>query len=168
MATPQPPNGRSTLALPILSGVAFVVISLLAFPTVGAGEEFEALHCYAGTATAFHGSQELKSLSTFSMNGIMRSPNKPFDNAATHCEGVARAGEVYGLCKIVDGDGDIVVWGGPSAGSKYTVLLLEGTGKWKGITGSIDSERVALATKPAVPGSFHMCSQWKGKFEIRK
>lgn len=168
MARLQPPNVRNPLALPILFGLVFVVISLAAFPTVGVGEELEALHCFAGTFTAFHGSQDLKSLVTWNANGIIRSPNKAFHNAATHCEGVARAGEGYGFCKMVDGDSDIVVWGGPYAGSKYTLPFLEGTGKWKGITGSLDFEQVGIAAKPAVPNSFHTCSQWKGKFEIRK
>ena len=123
----------------------FATVAALALPSAGGAEEFEAVNCYAGTATTFHGNQELKPLATFTLNGIIRSSYKPLDNAATHCEGIDRAGEGYGFCKVVDGDGDIIVYGGPYAGSKYPLTLREGTGKWKGITGAIDSERIAAA-----------------------
>jgi hypothetical protein len=153
--------------LSVLTGLALAVLGLLALPATGAAEEFEATHCLGGTITAFHGSQEVKSLSTWTGNGIVRSSNKRFDNVATHCAGVGRAGEGYGLCKMVDGDGDIIVTAGPYAGSKGPIPIVEGTGKWKGITGSIDAERIAAA-KPAVPGSFQFCSAWKGKYEVRR
>jgi hypothetical protein len=119
-------------------------------------------------AHPFHGSQELKPLGAFTLNGIIRSSYKPLDNAATHCEGVYRAADGYGLCKVVDADGDIIVYGGPYAGTKFPLNVLEGTGKWKGVTATIDAERIATAAKPAVPGSFHHCIRWKGKIEVSK
>lgn len=91
-------TSAATRVLSVLTGFALVVLGILAFPTAGAAEEFEAMHCYAGTFTTFHGSQELKSLSEWTFNGIFRSPNKLFDNVATHCAGVGRAGEGYALC----------------------------------------------------------------------
>ena len=54
-------------------------------PTVGTAEDFEAVHCFGGTFTAFQGSQELKPVVNFAHNGILRGPSKPFSNVATHC-----------------------------------------------------------------------------------
>jgi hypothetical protein len=159
---------RGTTILSVLAGLAFVALGVLAVPSAGAAEEFEAVNCYAGTSTAFHGSQELQPFGAYTLNGILRSSYKPLDNAATRCEGVYRGGEGYGFCKVVDTDGDIIVYGGPHAGTKFPLTLREGTGKWKGITGAIESERIAAAAKPAVPGSFHHCTQWKRKIEVRK
>jgi hypothetical protein len=135
---------RGTTMPSVLAGLAFVALGVLAFPSAGAAEEFEAVHCQTCTATAFHGNPELKYLVSWTMNGIIRSSHKPLNNAATHCEGVERAGEGYGLCKVVDGDGDIIVYGS-YAGSKFPLTLRDRTGKWKGITGAIDSERIASA-----------------------
>jgi hypothetical protein len=42
----------------------------------------------------------------------------------------------------------------------------EGTGKWKGITGQFESDTAASASKPAVAGSFHTCTKWKGAFQV--
>ncbi len=170
MARSRPYPATTTLS--VLTGLALVVLGVLAFSSAGAAEEFEATHCFTGTFTAYQGSQELKPLSDFAFNGIVRSPNKLFNNAATHCAGVQRGvgptREGYVLCKIVDADGDITVYGGPYTGFKSRLPFLEGTGKWKGITGDFESDQIASAAKPAVPDSFHTCVQWKGKFEVRK
>ena len=157
----------------VLVGLALAVLSVLTFPSGGAAEEFEATHCFGGTFTAFQGSQELKPLVAYTQNGIIRSPNKLFNNAAAHCNGVVRgsagdpARENYGFCKLVDADGDIIVTGGHGTGMKVKLRFLEGTGKWKGITGDNESE-VVIAAKSAVPDSFHGCAQWKGKYEVKK
>ncbi len=156
----------------VLAGLAFVVLGGLTFPSAGAAEEFEATHCYGGTSIAFHGSQELKPLADWVYNGIVRSPNKLLNGAATHGAGVQRGTgttrEGYVLAKIVDADGDIIVVGDHYAGLKFKLRFLEGTGKWRGITGDFESEPAASAAKPAMPDSFHTCTQWKGKYEVRK
>jgi hypothetical protein len=48
------------------------------------------------------------------------------------------------LCKIVDADGDIIVTGGSYTGLKNRFSFLEGTGKWKGITGDYESDQAAF------------------------
>ncbi|MBI3454909.1 MAG: hypothetical protein HY002_03885 [Candidatus Rokubacteria bacterium] len=156
----------------VVAGLALVVLGVLVFVPAAAAEDFEATHCAVGTFTAYQGSQELKLVFTWAQNGIVRSPNKLFDNAATYCAGVQRGvlpmREGYALCKVVDADGDIIVWGGTYTGPKLSWPFLEGTGKWKGITGGFESDRVASAPKPAMPNSYSECYQWKGKFEVRK
>ncbi len=170
MARFRPSAAITTLSA--LTGLALVALSILAFPSAGAAEEFEATHCLGGTWTAFQGSQELKFVYKWAHNGILRSPNKLFNNIATHFAGVMRGAgptrEGYTLFKMVDADGDIIIGGGPIAGLKLRFPFLEGTGKWKGITGDFESERVAFGPKPALPDSYHECYQWKGRFEVRK
>jgi hypothetical protein len=165
-------TSAATKVLSILTGLALVVLGILAFPTVGTAEDFEAMHCFAGTSTAFQGGQELKPVVNYAHNGILRGPSKLFNNVGTHCAGTQRdvgpPREGYILCKVVDADGDIIITGGPYAGLKNKFPFLEGTGKWKGITGDYESDQFATAAKPAVPGSYHICAQWKGKFEVRK
>ena len=162
----------ATTILSLLTVFLLLVLGVLALPASGAAEEFEATSCYAGTFTAFQGSQELKPVFEWADDGVWRSPNNQFNNAARHCAGVQRGvgptREGYYFCKLVDTDGDIIVFGGPYAGPKVRGPLLEGTGKWKGITGDVESERIASAPKPAMPNSYQECSQVKGKFEVRK
>jgi hypothetical protein len=161
-----------TSVLSVLTGLALGVLSLLAVPTVGTAEEFEATHCFGGTFTTFQGSQELKALVHFTHNGSLKGPGKAFNNVATHCAGTQReAGPPrngYVLCKIVDADGDIIITGGPYTGLKNRYPFLEGTGKWKGITGDYEADQLGTPPRPAVPGSYHICAQWKGKFEVPK
>src|SRR2546423_423185 len=136
-----------------MTGLRFpLVAGVLALATVlscshASAEEFEAMHCYAGQGKAFHESQDLASLGSFVHNGMVKSSNRRLDNMATHCEGVQRgAGATrvgYVLCKLVDGDGDIIVIADQYSGMKSPYRFAEGTGKWKGINGQYESEVVA-------------------------
>ena len=155
----------------ILLSVVAVVAGLFGWSHASA-EEFEATHCYAGMGKAFNESEELAYLGSFSHNGMVKSSNQRLDNMATHCEGVQRGvGPTrlgYVLCKMVDADGHIIVVADQYSGAKFPLRFVEGTGKWKGIKGQFDSDTSATAVKPAVAGSYHTCSRWKGAFQISR
>jgi hypothetical protein len=96
------------------------------------------------------------------------------ENAVVHCEGVQRGlgpeRTGYGLCKIVDDDGDMIIADIPYSGFTYEVKFIEGTGKWKGLKGSLRSERTVRSRdgRGAMPGTYQGCRREKGTFELPK
>ena len=71
MSRARSPRGSTVPA--VLTGLALAAVAALALPSAGGAEELEAVNGYAGTATTFHGNQELKPLATFTLNGLIRS-----------------------------------------------------------------------------------------------
>ncbi len=106
--------------------------------------------------------------------GPSHSQSKLLDSAVVHCEGVehgfgaSRTG--YGLCKITDNDGDVIIADIPYTGFDYDVKFLAGTGKWKGLKGSLHSERLVRSKpgKGAMPGTYQGCRREQGTFELPK
>jgi hypothetical protein len=137
-------------------------------------EQLRLTHCYSGSGAGFHNSQDAMQLSTWNQNGIISSdgPGKRLDSAVVRCEGVehgvgqTRVG--YGLCKIVDKDGDVIVGEIPYTGFSYDVKFLSGSGKWKGITGGLHSERLVRSDpgKGAMPGTYQGCRREEGSFQL--
>jgi hypothetical protein len=155
---------------------AFVIIAAGIPSPLLAAEQLDVTFCYSGTSPDFHDNKELLPAASFSQNGIMTSnaPNKMLDNAVVHCEGVQRGTgperSGYGICKIIDSDGDIIIGEFPYTGINYDVKFLDGTGKWKGIKGTLHSERTHV-NKPgraAMPGTYQGCRREKGSFELSK
>ncbi len=152
-----------------------VGIAFGASATSGAAEELDLTGCFFGNLTVFFEVKEAKRLSSYSGNGITYSTtDKRLEDAVYHCEGVGRGSGAdytdYGLCKLVDTDGDTIIYGASDSAGSGELKLLEGTGKWKGITGSFHTERV-VGSKPgkgAMPGTFQGCRRWKGAFELPK
>ncbi len=137
-------------------------------------EDLEITHCYSGSGTLFsHGAIVLAS---WTQNGIVMShhPKQLLHNAVVHCEGIQRGGGVTrtgeGLCRIVDEDGDAIIASIPYTGFDFDVKFLEGTGKWKGITGMLHSTRIARSQdgKGAMPGTYQGCRSERGHFELPK
>jgi len=66
--------------------------------------------------------------------------------------------------------GDVILaelpW--PHKGIDFEVKFLEGTGKWKGITGQLHSQPVARSDKGAMPDTYQTCRLEKGQFEVAK
>jgi hypothetical protein len=103
----------------------------------------------------------------------MSARNKTFDNAVVHCEGVQRGQgpdrSGYGLCKIVGADGDLIIAETPYSLLAYDMKFLEGTGKWKGIKGTLRFQGFAVRSKPgkgAMPNTYQGCDRQKGSFEL--
>ena len=154
----------------------FVVVTVGVPSSSCAAEQLDITHCYSGTGTIFHQSKEVMPAMSWTQNGIIMShtPSKLLDNAVVHCEGVQRGvgpeRTGYALCKIVDDGGDMIIAEIPYSGFTYDVKFLEGTGKWKGIKGSLRSERIARSKegKGAMPGTYQGCRREKGSFELSK
>jgi len=149
----------------------FVVVMFL--PSAQA-EEFECIVGVSGTYITFHGSKELMPLLRYEESGVMmsKSENKFLDNATLHYEGIQQGisgpqRQGYAFGKIVDMDGDIIIVRTVYTGPGHEAEFLQGTGKYKGITGSYKAQRVA-AGKPAMPGTYQTCKEIKGTFELPK
>jgi hypothetical protein len=158
-----------------MKGVIIVVLLTIAFliPPAQAEEAVEFTRCLSGTATMFHQSKELPPVYSWAANGITMSDDKRFNNLTVHCEGVAmgvgpkRKG--YVLCKNTDLDGDMLIYGGPlTAPGSSDFKFMQGSGKWKGIKGTMPLRRIA-GSKPgkgAMPGTFQHCHRATVTFEL--
>jgi hypothetical protein len=141
-----------------------------------AAEQLDLTICYSGSGTIFNDTKDAMQAVSWTQNGIItsHSPSKLLNNAVVHCEGVEhgvgakRVG--YGLCKIMDDDGDVIIADIPYSGFDYDVKFLSGTGKWKGVKGSLHSERLVRSKpgKGAMPGTYQGCRREQGTFELLK
>lgn len=160
--------------------VAITAIALAAFGFVTASraDNLEITHCYSGVFNIFSKTEGTTALLSWTQNGIIISahPGKLLQGAVTHCDGIqmglGAARSLHGLCKIVDNDGDVIVaelpW--PHKGLDFEVQFLEGTGKWKGITGQLHSNRLVSSppNKGAMPDTYQTCRRETGSFEVAK
>src|SRR5439155_25332473 len=132
-------GGSDMKSWPSLVVGVFVVATISIPSSSRAAEQLDHTFCYSGTGTNFHDSKEVMAAASWTQNGIIMShtPNKMLDNAVVHCEGIQRGvgpeRTGYGLCKIIDDDGDMIIGELPYSGFSYDVKFLDGTGKWKGI-----------------------------------
>ena len=147
--------------------ITFLVVSMF-LPAVHAGEEYEFIHCYFGKAKPMHESKDLTPILTYTGNGIImsKSENNFLNNAATHCKGLIIAKKIVNYCVANDSDGDMLIWGTPETGGLAGQSLLHGTGKYKGIKGSFNSQLTANAKKPLKTGYYQQCRTMKGTFEL--
>ena len=157
--------------------IRFILAALLALvmfvPVAQAEEQFECTQCSHVTYTSFHDSKDLAVLFSWQCNGIIisHSENKFLNGVTCHCEGLSRrVGEInreVGYCKNTDPDGDIFIHDWTRTETEMVGKFLEGTGKYKGIKGSIKAERLLLG-KPAMPGTFQMCNKFTATYELAK
>jgi hypothetical protein len=158
----------------IISIMSTAFVCLVMFvPPAHAEEASEFTQCLSGTFTLFHKSKELPFVGSWAETGITMSDDKRFNNVTIHCEGVQmglgqkRTG--YGLCKATDLDGDMMIFGGPYTGLGWDgCMLMAGTGKWKGVKGTLPRERL-VRNKPgkgAMPGTYQGCHRVKVTFEL--
>ena len=147
----------------------------LAFPPLAqAAHRIDVTDCYSGTAASFHTAKDVLPVFTWAQNGILSSHTeaKLLENAVVHCAGIQRGlgpkRTGYGICKIVDHDGDMIIAEIPYTGVTYDMKFIDGSGKWKGIKGSLHSVRTVRSKpgKGAVPGTYQGCRREKGTFEL--
>jgi len=157
---------------------AFIVTLFLCIviPVAQAETPFEFTQCVTGPTTVLSSSEELTILSA-ELKGIIMSnhENKIFDNFISHFLGVSRimAGQVdaRGYSKLTDFDGDFILTETttfvPVGKATWKRKSLQGTGEWKGITGSTT---VLPLTKRAsvVKGTWRGCYEVTGTFELPK
>jgi hypothetical protein len=155
-----------------------IVLLALAMPSAGrAADQMDWTRCYSGTLIVFENSKEAMPLFSWAENGIIMSdgPNNSLNGGVTHCEGVQRGDEAarsgYGFCRIVDPDGNIIISGGSYSGlGPDSWPILEGTGKWKGITGTWHSQRILRSApfKGAMPLTYQGCRREQASYELAK
>lgn len=154
-----------------IMGVAFVCLVMF-LPTAQA-EDVEYTVCFSGNFTMFHEVKGAPFVLRWTENGITMSDDKRFHNMVVHCEGVQigvgppRKG--YGLCTLKDLDGDMIILGGnyrAPGDSDYKYRF--GTGKWKGIKGTLEGQRMVRSKprKGAMPFTYQGCNRVKGTFEL--
>ena len=162
---------KRSLALVVASSMA------LALPLQSqAAQRLDVTDCYSGTAASFHTSKGVMPVFTWTQNGILASHTKAklLENAVVHCAGIQRGlgpkRTGYGICKIVDDDGDMIIAEIPYSGFTYDMKFIEGSGKWKGVKGSLHSERTvrSKAGKGAMPGTYQGCRRERGTIELPK
>jgi hypothetical protein len=97
--------------------------------------------------------------------------NKVFDNCTMQLVGVGRGPTGnpvgFGYLKLLSPDGDFVI--GELSGTlpDMTLKFLQGSGKWKGITGLGKGQSLTVG-KPIIPGTVQSCARYKGSFEVPK
>lgn len=148
-----------------------MVLGLLVFiPNAQAETPFDFTYCGSSTITMV---SESKELTVFGLNGkgsvSSNHENKAFDNCTYLFVGVVRVVDGKrtgnGYTKYVDPDGDIIVQEFTMAGMESSIKLLQGTGKWKGITGTGKSVPITDG-KPTASGI--TCRRIIGVFELTK
>jgi hypothetical protein len=159
-----------------VANLLLIVVGAIVLSTaISAAAQQDWTRCYAGTVTIFANVKQMKPLLSWAENGIIMSngPNRLLNGAVTHCEGVQRGLGAertgYGFCKVVDRDGDMIITGGPYSGvTAGSWPLLEGTGKWKGVKGTLRSERIVRSKKGAMPLTYQGCRRERASFELSK
>ena len=158
--------------------VGLLAVVFAAFGMTSHAEEIEITHCYSGAFVTFNKTEGTSTLLSWAQNGIIMSahPRKLLHNAVVHCEGIqigaGAARSLHGFCRIMDDDGDVILaelpW--PHKGIDFDVKFLEGTGKWKGVTGQLHSTPVARSqpNKGAMPDTYQTCRRETGQFEVPK
>lgn len=154
-----------------LSGAIGVVLGLvICTPVAQAETPYDNTLCASGTITMLSKSKEL-TIYSMDFKGISRSnhENKVFDNCSFHHLRLVRvvAGKMsaHGYTKFMDPEGDIVILEFSQMGKEITTKFLEGTGKWKGITGSGKAMHITKA-KPITAGTAQGCTRQTGTFEL--
>jgi hypothetical protein len=156
---------RTTVILAVVLGV--VMFSVVAH----AAEPYDISYCSYGTVTMVSKTEELTVFSA-DVKGISWSnhENKAFDNNTYHCVSVVRVSPseraANGYCKFLEPNGDFVVGEFRSVNSPQgNWKFLQGTGKWKGITGGGTNEPLRRG-KPIAPGTFQSCRRATGTYTL--
>lgn len=168
-----PINKRRSWVANALSAAVAIVLGLAIFTSVAHAETpFDITSCLAGEIKVISGSKELTVLGA-EVRGIFRSnhENKALDNMTIYCIAVFRImsgkGTSIAYCKGMDPDGDVIVQEHRRDGPKVTWKFLQGTGKYKGITGG-GTGKVVARGKPITPGTTQGCSRVTGTFQVPK
>ena len=154
----------------VASGIVFCLT--LSISVAQAQQPFDYTVCASGTISILSTSEEMNVFGTESKGITMSNhENKLFHNCTYQFMGVGRGptGKPvgYGYFKLVDPDGDFVIGELSGLPTDLTLKFLQGTGKWKGITGSGKGQRLASG-KPVVPGTVQFCTRYTGTFDLKK
>ena len=156
-----------------VSSLVSIFVLAIFISLAQAEQPFDITMCFSGTTIMVSASKELTVFS-FDFNTILRSnhENRVFDNCTGHFAGIMKvmSGKRYenAYFKLMDPDGDFIVGEVIRAGTEEgTYKFLQGTGKWKDITGEGKSRTIGSG-KPIAPDTFQMCNKIMGTFALPK
>jgi len=155
---------------------SFGILGIMIFiPIAQAQQSIDITDTIFATGKMLLESKEL-TIYTSEVWGIATSnnENKAFENMTSYCLAMrkfvaGRPQKSLTYSKFTDKDGDFFVVetiGSEAAESDWT--FLQGTGKWKGITGGGKSWFTIRMVKGGTPGTFHGRVRLTGTFELPK
>ncbi len=157
----------------MIRSINVILLSLFLFANFAhAKESYNKTNCWSGDVTVLFASEELV-IYSYDVKGVSRSndESKAFDNWAfqfvgtTKVESGKHSGQYYGM--YLSPDGDIVIGEGDRNGDEATWKFINGTGKWKGVTGE-GTGKLVQNTKPIAKGTTQGCGISTGTFQLPK
>jgi len=157
----------------------FVIFAIIGFVTLfsftitaKAQQPVDMVSCGDNKFTTILASEELTIMGIESKGINMDNhPSKLADSMTFHGVGVLKIekGKMSGMLyyKYMDPDGDYVTVEVSQVGMEREWKYLQGTGKWKGITGSGKATYITKG-KPIVPGTAQGCMKITGTQEFKK
>lgn len=129
---------------------------------------YEQTLCFGGPAHLISATDSDR-YGTYQLTGGTQSANKAFDSMSLECIGAFEMrSNVYrhkGYCVFQDASGDRFHATDTATPQAYTVEMLGGTGKFKGITGSATVERLGAMT-PVRQGTLQGCRRVTGSYKL--
>ncbi len=160
---------KKLFLMSVMAGLATLFLFTL---TVQAQQPIDVISCGDEKITTIVSSQEL-TITGVEGKGITMDnlPSKTFDNMTYQGVGVLKlekakmSGKLY--YRYMDPSGDYFVVEVSSVGAEHNWEFLQGTGKWKGITGA--GKAIPITTgKPISPGTSQGCMRITGTYELKK
>lgn len=154
-------------ALALLAAAGALAQAASPAPMARAGT-YEQTLCFGGPAHLINAS-DTDRYGTYQTTGGTQSTTKAFDSMSLECIGTFELrSSVYrhkGYCVFQDASGDKFHAADTASPQGYTVELLGGTGKFKGITGSANIERLGAMT-PVRQGTIQGCRRVTGSYKL--
>jgi len=146
--------------------------SLVAIPDARAEQPFAFTACMTSTITMLSSSDGINVFGVESKGIVMSDPEgKLFHNYTYQFTGVGYGPPGtpvgFGYFKITDPDESFVIaeFTGPTTDLSFK--FLQGTGRWKGVTGGGKATRVA-AGRPIAPGTLQGCTRFTGTLDLKE
>ena len=162
--------GKEARMTRIISFILLVFVALTSF--AHAEETYDITNCWSGEVTLLHKSENL-AIYNFDVKGmsLANGESKIFDGWSFNIIGTGKveAGKYssifYGTYKSPEGD--IVVGEGTRSGIEGTWKFIEGSGKWKGISGG-GTNKLITKVQPIKEGTTQSCNVGTGTLELPK
>ena len=157
----------------------FVILAIIGFITLfsftitaKAQQPIDMVSCASNQVTTIVSSEELTIMAVEGKGINMDNlPSKIYDSMTFHGGGVLKIekGKISGTLyyKYMDPSGDFLVVEVSQVGMEREWKYLQGTGKWKGITGSGKAIYITKG-RPIVPGTSQGCMKITGTYELKK
>ena len=154
------------------SAAVVLLTSFLAIPAARAEQPVDFTACMTSTLTMLSSGDGINVFGVESKVIVVSNPEgKLFHNYTYQFTGVGYGPPGtpvgFGYFKITDPDDSYVIaeFIGPTTDLSFK--FLQGTGKWKGVTGGGKAVRVAVG-RPIAPGTLQGCVRFTGTLDLKK